>query len=616
MSDRMKNTANTSILLSLLIIAGMEILLFQHGIRWWYRDDPTILKIAISHNFYDMFFSPAAYREMTASNFTPFAFALFRMDYLFFGLVPALFYLHLYIVLYFVALLFYFSCRVRFSHAASLVAVLMFMISRPFLASGSLLMQLHYTVGLFFALSSFLFFDQYMRRGKVNSLITAALFYLIASLCKEIFVPLPFVFLFFPYKGAKSDSSIGRETISEIGNSIRKDELFKTFVWFKSDMIFQRRIRTFISFFFLLFIYMIWREIMLRGSGGYGLHLSFHQIFFLPLDLLSLIGGSCKSFSISVFAMCVCFFILAETKEKIFAVVLVFMVSTPVIPVISYMEIRYALLSALCVAILIGWCFDICFKVFFMALCKSEYGVTEYRRSCFKTDFLRSRKNLLSKVWVSVLIVFCSVSMVFCAGSMVENNINSWLPAFRQNRYKAMVEGRYLLEKGTNRDFIKGVEDPIFFSGLGWLRMTVFKLGHGPRPLFDWFQIFHKNNYRILQYNKKSKSLVVVTDFKEDIKKFAKALDMEKPLKLKLEYLEPMVRWEFGPWNKGNYTLFIEDYYPIFAHLPKKGRFPLKFDKNIFIRLKFQSYKGWVTYSPVEAFNCKNGKASLFWQRK
>ncbi len=615
MSGKIKNSSYKNYIapdiLFLLIIAGVELFLFHHGVRWWYGDDPALLKIAVQHNFYDMFFSPASYREMTASNFTPLAFALFRLDYLVFGLSPVLFYFHMYAVVYLTTVLFYFSCRIRLSRTGSLAAVLIFMITMPFLESGSLLMQRHYTNGLFFAFCSFLFFDRYMESGRKYCLVATATFYFAASMCKEIFVPLPFVLVFFPYcrDGRSKTGGFGSGKCGDAyaNGSLLKSQIsgggvcFRPINRFRTDIIFKRKLFAFILFLFFLFIYAVWRKIMLAGTGGYGLHIDLHKMLFMPLDLLTLIGGHGRLFYLSVCFMCVFFFIFAETEEKIFAIVLVFMSAAPVIPVISIMEIRYALLSALCVAVLSGWCVDTCLNNISYHYLRPERHLQS-----------KGRRNLIS----GMFIMACAVPVIICAGSMLQNNINSWLPCFRQNRYKAMVEGSYLLEKGSNADFIKGVGNtPVFFSGLGWLRLHVLKLGYGPRPLFDWFQVIHRDGYRIIQYNRKTGCLTDVTDFRKDLNDFVKSLDMNKPLQMKLEYAEPVVKWEFGPWNNGQYTLFFENYYPAFIPLPGKGRFPLELDKNILVRLKFRSDKGWITYSPVKIFNLKNGKGVLVWSR-
>lgn len=287
---------------------------------WWSHDDPQILKYAISHCIGEIFFSPGSWRELSASNLTPWLSVSFKADMCLSGLCPVFFHIHQCVSVGACLLLFYMVCRLWLGPLASLAAGTLFLFSRPLMEAMSILMVRHYVEGLAFSLGAVLCFVRGVRTGGYLWRISCAVLYSLACISKEIYVPLPALFLVFPMRDLKARLTV---------------------IW---------------PLFVLLGLYIPWRLWMLGALGrGYGRQLSFFDLLSLPSRVLE-ISGYENAWLICLFMLAaVAGFFLTKTRSRVFVSVTSACVLLPILPVSSMMSPRYALLPALLAAFCVGW---------------------------------------------------------------------------------------------------------------------------------------------------------------------------------------------------------------------------------------------------------------------
>lgn len=530
----------------LIPVLILQMVLAWGAIWWWWGDDPAVLKLAINHGYWDFFFSPASSRELTASNFTPLVFATFKLNFDLFGLSPAFFYLHQQLALCLALVLLYILCRRWLSPLGSLVTVMFFMLSRPALLSGEYLSQRHYVEGLIFGLGATLCFIKSMEERSSILILAAALLYLLAALSKEIYVALPAILVAVPV--GKWKERLGR-------------------LW---------------PMFLVIPIYALWRFWMLGGLGGYGLDWwTPRSILRSPSTVLNILGWKGWVSKLFILGVGAALLIGVKKEWKIFGVILGAMVLLPVIPVIELRAIRYAFLSSLVIALMVGLSFD---------------------------AIAGTRKDSIRR-YAAILLVLVVLGLQWW------KDVVTWRTEQRCLFQQGRVEGEYVLSKGKGNEFIKDPYNaPVFFDGLGWLRLHLLGLCAGPRPMFDPICLIKEKEYEILSYNKQRKALVP-EDYSEEMRRFEGSIRNERPLWLKIWYSEPVIMWEFGPWKKGRYSVIFEGYYQTYIDLPRQGKIPLKLPEAKTVRLKYVSAEGWVGYSPPLLLEPKSGATLLQWQR-
>lgn len=155
---------------------------------WWLIDDPCHLFYVSQNGLFTAFYDPA--RTFSPINFTPMLPFSFGLDYFLFGLNPEPFYWHH--LLSFTATLIagYILFGYFFPPLISCIILSSFISSLPFCDATFHLMVRHYIEGLFFSFISLILFLAAIREGKNAYYYTSALFYLLACISKEVYVPL------------------------------------------------------------------------------------------------------------------------------------------------------------------------------------------------------------------------------------------------------------------------------------------------------------------------------------------------------------------------------------------------------------------------------------------
>lgn len=174
---------------ALLLIALVAI---AHGpvlAQWWLWDDPQLLFGAMRFGVADHFTSPAAWQQQSSANFVPMLAFAMEVDYGLFGVEPRGFYAH-HLLVFAAAIVAVYAWLRRFT--TPLVAAMAagaIALARPSFTVASLLMDRHYAEGLLFSTLALILFGRSHERPW--RAVAATLFYLVACLEKEIFVPLP-----------------------------------------------------------------------------------------------------------------------------------------------------------------------------------------------------------------------------------------------------------------------------------------------------------------------------------------------------------------------------------------------------------------------------------------
>ncbi len=186
--------ATTATILTLLVVTFFA----NHTAlsAFWRFDDGWLLDYASRFSPSDYFLVPAITRGYSFNNLTPFNPLIYDLNLWLFGVSPRGFYLqHLTVmagcgIATFLLLRFWLDLRFALSGA------LLFLLGAPSLIVSQQLMVGHYIAGLMFSILAVHFYVRSLERASWRLALTATLCYMLASVCKEIYVPLPIILLF------------------------------------------------------------------------------------------------------------------------------------------------------------------------------------------------------------------------------------------------------------------------------------------------------------------------------------------------------------------------------------------------------------------------------------
>ena len=166
---------------------------------FWRSDDPALLHHALQSPGVSAYFDPEAWRKLSPSNLTPWVTVSLKVDLALFGLHPVGFYAHQLLTALMLCIISFCLFR-RFTSARwATLALTLFLLGAPTGAVVDTLTTRHYLEGLLAAVFSFEAFiratTNSKRSRRIAWLIVSLLSYGIAASAKEIYVPLPLLFL-------------------------------------------------------------------------------------------------------------------------------------------------------------------------------------------------------------------------------------------------------------------------------------------------------------------------------------------------------------------------------------------------------------------------------------
>lgn len=166
---------------------------------WRFDDGPHLYFVAL-YSPWQYFFVPEVMQHQSWAHITPWNAFFYEMGLPFFGLQSSGHYAHLLLILWLVSVATFIFLRLWLTPLAALMGAILFLTMPATGAIGQMLMTGHYAYGLLFTILALYFFVRAVREQRLAFSIVAASFYALACLCKELYVPIIMVLLFFPEK--------------------------------------------------------------------------------------------------------------------------------------------------------------------------------------------------------------------------------------------------------------------------------------------------------------------------------------------------------------------------------------------------------------------------------
>ena len=221
---------SATLLLSLLtlLVHGASL---QGSWRW---DDGAHLSYAAQYTPWQYCLEPHIAQGHSSANVAPWNLLFYDINLSLFGMAAAGHYAHLLLLVGLGAALFYAVLREWVEPLPALIGAVALLLGKPTAHIAAGLMHGHYATGFVFAMLSILGWTRYLKGGRGYWLGLSALAYLLATTCKEVYVPLVVLLPFLP-----------------VGTR-------------------QQRVRALIPFVLIALVYIGWRYLLLgRLVGGY-----------------------------------------------------------------------------------------------------------------------------------------------------------------------------------------------------------------------------------------------------------------------------------------------------------------------------------------------------------
>ena len=520
---------------------------------WWTNDDPQILKQAIQYRPWQYFFSPKIWQELSWANLTPLVTLSFDIDIALFSLDPKMFYFHQLITIWLCSVMFYTVLRLWNPRFIAFIGASIFLIGSPVAVSSQQLMVRHYIEGLLLAELSFWLFVEGLRKDKIWMAWCSAFFYMAALSAKELYVPLVFLLLALPENNLKD------------------------------------RLKYSMPCLFIFFLYTGWRWGMLGTFiGGYGFFAETKYLltllYLLPQKVGSVLFGiNPLKTNLIVFGIFITLviFLLRRWQTVVFALWAGILTILPILPVSESFPTRFAIVIWFMCIVLLAFAFRYLRKV---QLIGRILGVLLITVTLFYT-LLHSRE-----LWADNLRLSKRISM----------------------------EGRFFLLKAKEYDLLRQPAAEFhYFEGLVWLRKNYY----GREKVAEWFYddiyLCEKSlkGKRIWSYSETSHQVNDITQLIPDLKKnFCSTIKQDAPLSIRINYSLPRFSWEFGPYNKGQYSIILRDDTAKY-NLHRRGSLKIRLSEDILFRISYESPNGWITYSPYLPLKIVKDTAVAYWER-
>ncbi|GAB2736096.1 hypothetical protein GCM10027019_14640 [Melaminivora jejuensis] len=191
----------------LLVAAVLAVaLLLAHGSALdagWRWDDGGLLGLALDFSPWQYFADPAVMRLHSPANVAPWNLLFYDINLALFGMNVAGHYAHLLLLVGLGAGLLYAVLRQWLALPAALAGALALVLGKPLVYVAGGLMHGHYATGLVLALLSVWAWVHHLRGASRGWWAVSALAYLLATTCKEIYVPLVLVLPLLPVAGLR-----------------------------------------------------------------------------------------------------------------------------------------------------------------------------------------------------------------------------------------------------------------------------------------------------------------------------------------------------------------------------------------------------------------------------
>lgn len=518
--------------------------------NWWYLDDPDIIAFASKHSIPDFLFYPSIWQSFSPFNLTPWILLSLKADIALSALNPYGYYLHQMLSLVIVALALFAILTLYIEKPSfAFIGVLIFLLNPSTLSVTSWISTRHYLEGMGFGLFSIYFYLKGLRGNKFMLIFISTLFYLLAVISKEVYVPLPFLLILLPGQDLKN------------------------------------RIACSIPMFITTGFYTLYRVWMLGDSAMKG----YSTIW--PWTLKSAILNTPKVFrfysdSWLIFSV-VCIVIIwsfkyidrwnDRLKRALKGVFILLLFYLPIIPVSPIWGGLGSLRYFFALSLFITFCYI-----------SSAYVIFE-RGGRIQKAFLIA----------SVLFVVAGFYISFKAEKALWDS----------EKAAAYVEGRFFLENSGRLDTVFKISQAHwFFDGIEEMKgiQTKKEPDRHIRLVAGEFYCLDKNkfeDFQVFAYDKASKSIMNISqEARKTREGFLKTLQ-DKPLTVLINIKEGVLNLRLGPYE-GQY-IFLEaspsqpDFYYLAQPIERIFGIKLTHRERIRIfRFAYTSPDGWTTFSP------------------
>lgn len=164
----------------------------------WRWDDGAHLNFAEAVSPWQYFFIPKIAQTFSGANVSPWNALFYDINLSLFGMETTGHYAHLLLVVAAGAILFYAVLRQWLAPLPAAVGAMALLLGKPTFHIAAGLMHGHYATGFAFTMLAILGWARYLRDGQKIWWIVSVLSYLLATTCKEVYVPLVLLLFFLP----------------------------------------------------------------------------------------------------------------------------------------------------------------------------------------------------------------------------------------------------------------------------------------------------------------------------------------------------------------------------------------------------------------------------------
>jgi hypothetical protein len=541
-------------LLAVCALAGLAGLLYSAILGlWWTNDDFFQMRYVLTHRPLDYTFRPAVWRELPFQMLTPLLFLSLHLDLGLFGLAPGGFYLHQLLALSLAAAAFYLLLRLWLPRLLSFAGGVLFLAGAPVAATAGPLMCRHYLEGAGLGLLSTWSLVCAVRvegrtQGRAWTLwqgvaLVSALLYLLASLAKEVFVPLVLVLLVLPE---------GR--------------------W-------RERVRLALPHLAALAVYIGYRIYMLGMLfGGYGWVVTPRDLprlaAALPGKMLSDLAGNHPLgwAALAIFGAGALAGLALRRSALPVALVGAAVAVLPVLPVSTHLHLRYAL---------VPW---VAAVAAFVCGCGAMAAMAA--RGC-------------RSAWP----VYAAVVAACCAAGIAGRS--AWAASAGELE-RMSDENRFYLTMPPDA-LLRNPQGPGAAMGeLRWFKENFWKLGKGARWSYDDLYLCQSaapspqvsRVLRVWSYDPATRRMAEVTAAVPALcARHTARLRAGAPLEATFRYQDRQLFWRLGPRAGGSYAFLLGEGTGL-LEVPPSGGHQTGGARSLSLRIRYESTDGWVTYSP------------------
>jgi len=511
---------------------------------FWRLHDGMHILFALTHSPLQYFFDPASIAAQS-THLTPWNVFFYDINISLFGLNPKWHYTHLILLIWGGCFLTFILLRTQLRSIYSLFGALFFLSGLSTTEAAQQLMTGHYLTGLIFAQVSIYLYILSLKNNNKALAILGAFFYLMATTCKEIYVPFIIVLPFLPVKDLKE------------------------------------RITSFLPYCIAAIIYIAWRFIMIPSFiGGYSPNLDgivFIDIVkqFLQIPFI-LFGSEWYSY---IALTGVAYLLMRAIIRHQISLLLVFFSAlallSPLVPLTIYPGL------------------DSGNNRYFYFL---WWGISAL------LAFLLSKNKTNKEHFVMVFIGFVLVIAINAHSFSYKNKYLNNFNLYNEQLYQFVLgqQTGYLLIEGKLVNYWKRV----FYA---MLKANEISSGKSLPfvKLVDIHELFeikkHKSNVNVFQYSPDSNRVeninkILPIKLNRLRKKFVKGVN----LSLYIHYDGKALKWLFGPLTEGVYKIFYIDNKGEYKALNTTHQGSIDFSATNRVNFYFSyiSPEGWIAQSP------------------